>query len=353
MSKLLFRLIASHFLFWIGVVAFACVILVAIGGLVENLKVVNKLGASAEHALILTAYSVPTTLVELSAFILLFASVIAYVQLNETQSIPVMRAAGLSVWQFSAPSLLATLGLSLIVILLLDPLASRSRDLSDRLVSALKGHDETLNLLSTGVWVRQTAPDGHFIIHGRSVTDPEIMNLADVTVYVYNQKGTLNERVQAKQAQIIDGAWQITMADQTQRAFSPRNLVDANDIRDRLTDARVIPVWRLPDHIRSGRAAGLDMTLHEIRFHRLLATPIFLVLMVLIAILFSVPRGRAVSLTGSIGLALLFGFIANVTSQVVAKVAQLAYLPSGVAAWLPSAILVLLTVSLLVDREES
>lgn len=353
MFGLLVRLIAKHFLLWTLIVTTVCIALAAIGGLVENLKLASKIGASTYHAFLLTGLGIPTTLVDLSAFIFLFAAVMAYIRLNESQALAIMRAAGLSVWQFAAPSLVVTLALSAALVLVVDPLASKSRTYADRLVASLKGQDQSLDLLSTGIWVRQSSTTGYFIVHGRSVVDAQTMQLSGVTVYHYNDDGEMTDRTYAAQAQIKDGSWfLVSDAGETYTMLSD-NAVNAEEIRERLIDARTVPLWRLPRQIESGRAAGLDMTLHELRLHRLLSTPVFLALMVLIAIVFSTPRGRVVSLAGSIGLAVLAGFAANIASEIVAKIAQLAYLPSGIAAWVPSAILLLLTISLLLEREES
>jgi lipopolysaccharide export system permease protein len=353
MSGLLVRLIAKYFLTWIAIVTTAVLALAAVGGLVENLKLVNKLGATAYHAFLLTALGIPSTLVDLAAFVFLFAAVMAYIRLNESQALAIMRAAGLSVWQFAAPSLIVSVVLSAALVLIVDPLASKTRTYADQIVATLKGQEQSLDLLSTGIWVRQSSPDGYYIIHGRSVRDSSTMQLTGVTLYHYDQGGDMVERSYASEAKIEDGAWTLTLPSGQTRRMSSDDNVDAEEIRARLIDARTVPLWRLPGQIESGRAAGLDMTLHELRLHRLLSTPVFLSLMVLIAIVFSTPRGRIVSLAGSIGLAILAGFAANIASQIVAKIAQLAYLPTGIAAWVPSAILLLLTLALLLDREES
>lgn len=353
MSRLLVRFIAKHFLTWVAIVTTAIVALAAVGGLVENLKLVNKLGTTADYAFLLTGLGLPSTFVDLAAFIFLFAAVMAYIRLNELQALAIMRAAGLSVWQFAAPSLIVTVVLGAALVLIIDPLASKSRTYADQIVAGLKGQDQSLDLLSTGIWVRQSSPKGYYIIHGRNVRDSGNMRLSDVTLYHYDLAGDMTERTYATEAKIREGAWVLTLTSGEIQLIRSDDSVDAEEIRERLIDARTVPIWRLPRQIESGRAAGLDMTLHELRLHRLLSTPVFLALMVLIAIVFSTPRGRIVSLAGSIGLAILAGFVANIASQIVAKIAQLAYLPTGIAAWVPSAILLLLTISLLLDREES
>ena len=353
MPRLLSLQIFKEFMKWVAIVTAICGFLISFGGYVENLRFVDKIQAETSDAAILTALTVPAILVALAPFIILFSSVVAFIRLNESRSLSIMRAAGLSVWQISFPVLLATLSLSFILILLLDPIASKSSDMKESFEQSLKGRDDSLDLLSTGVWVRLTSESENYIIHGQKIRNTDTMEMDDVDLLIMSKDNELIEHISAETAQIIDNVWLFTLADGSIRNLNPDQVMSASDLREKLVDPAKIPLWRLPERIKSGGAAGLTMTAHELRLHTLLATPLFLSLMVLIAIAFSIPRGRIVSMSGAIIIAFGFGFLANATSQIVAKVSQLDYLPTAAAAWIPSAILLLITISLILEREES
>ncbi len=353
MPRLLSIFILKQYIMWLAIVTGALILLISIGGYVESLRLVNKLNGETIDAAIITALTIPELLLALSPFIILFSSVVALIRLNESQSLSIMRATGLSIWQISSPILLATLALSLMLVLALDPIVSKTSDLKERFERKLEGRDDSLNLLSTGVWVRLSGETENYIIHGEKVKNISSMQMENVDLLIMSKSNKLIDQISSNNAEIVNGMWRFTLPDGSTRDLVTNETIDATDLREKLIDPQKVPIWRLPERIESGAKAGLTMTAHELRFHLLLATPLFLSLMVFIAIAFSIPRGRIVSMSSGIMIALTFGFLANATSQIVAKISQLAFLPTMAAAWMPIAILLLITISLILEREES
>ena len=351
MSKILNRYIAQYFLQWVGIVVLAMIGLAVMGGFVENLKLMQKIGGSTPQALLLTIYGVPQLVPSLAPFIFLFASLIAFMRLNESQAIAVLRSAGQSVWQFAFPALLTTLILAIITITLIDPLAARSAHLRDQLENQILGRDDQLNILSTGVWIRLRQESGHYLIRGQFVSDPTTLQLKGVDVFHYGTDHKLHEHIIGEKAILKDNVWTIE-TDKGAREILSLDPLSFESLRDRLFSAHALPVWRLPSQISSGEKAGLDMTQYRLRFHTLLALPFFCVFMVLIAIAFSIPRGRLASTGRTIATAIMLGFGAYAGSQLVSKIAQLSLLPVAAAAWIPTLVLLLLSVSILIEREE-
>lgn len=351
MPTLINRLIARHFLMWVGIVLIALLGLAALGGLVENLKLAQKIGGTTGQAILLTVYGMPPFISNMAPFVFLFASLITYMRLNDTQAIAVFRSAGQSVWQFSAPVLIATLILATATIFIIDPIASYSEKLRDQLENRILGRDDQLNILSTGVWIRIVHAEGHDLLHGRSVVNADTMQLDHVDLYRYAANGQLVEHITAGSARLTGDMWRLNTAQGDLQIAAPQGL-SGDGLRDRLLSSHSVPIWRLPTVIDSGEHAGLDMTHQRMRFHTLLALPFFCMFMVLIAIAFSLPRGRIASTGRTVVTAIIMGFGAYAGSQLVSKIAQLSLLPVAAAAWIPTLVLLLITLSVLIEREE-
>jgi lipopolysaccharide export system permease protein len=364
--------IVKAFMKWIAITLGACLALGTVAEYLESLKLINRLDGSLLDAATITLLDLPAMALELSPFVFLFAASMTYIRLNDTSELTILRSAGLSVWQFSLPAVFVTFIASTLIVIALDPISSAAIAKRETILLELDGREETLNLLSTGVWFRQIEKNETYIIHGQKVLDPKTMHLGDVNVFRYSASGDFTEQLTASEAKLSGGVWNIkgiqtaqantasstdpSNADPIKQAVTTLQLkssLQTNSLRERLLDPKRIPIWRLPAQIGSGELAGLNMTSHRVRLHTLLSTPIFLILMVMIAIGFSVPRGRIASNTQSIFLAVVFGFLAFTASQVVAKIAQLDYLPAVAAAWLPSAITLLMVLTMLLVREES
>ncbi len=351
MPKLINQYIARYFLTWVGIVLLALIGLMAFGGFVENLNLAQKIGGTAGQAILLTLYSIPELIAEIAPFIFLFASLVTYLRLNESQAISIFRASGQSVWQFSAPTLLITFVLAILTVLIIDPLASVSRQKRDQLENQILGRDAQLNVLSTGVWIRIPQNSGYDLIRGREIKDPTSMQLNHVDLYHYDADGRLSEHIIAETAALSDNQWLLQTQAGPYALASPQTL-SVTQLRERLLSSYAEPIWRLPTQIQTGEEAGLDMTHLRLRFHSLLALPLFCVFMVLIAIAFSLPRGRIASTGRTVTLAIILGFGAYAGSQLVAKIAQLSLLPVAAAAWIPTLVLLLITLSILIEREE-
>lgn len=375
MPRIVTIYIVRAFTTWIAITLGACLTLGTVAEYLESLKLINRLDGSLLDAATITLLDLPAMALELAPFVFLFAASMAYIRLNDTSELTILRSAGLSVWQFSMPAVLVTFIASTLIVIALDPISSIAIEKREKILLELDGREETLNLLSTGIWFRQIERNETYIIHGQKVLNPETMHLGDVHVFRYSPDGEFKQQLTAREAKLSGGEWNINdiqttdtngptngpingpiNADTTSpppQTLKLKSSLQTNSLRERLLDPRRIPIWRLPSQIGSGEIAGLNMTSHRVRLHTLLSTPVFLILMVMIAIGFSVPRGRIASNAQSIFLAVVFGFLAFTASQLVAKIAQLDYLPAVAAAWLPSAISLLMVLTMLLVREES
>src|SRR5436190_3366328 len=75
----------------------------------------------------------------LLAFAVLVGSIGALLSLNRKSELNVMRAGGMSVWQFLRPGLFVTLVLGVAAVTLYNPLAAQARSESERLVAEAFG----------------------------------------------------------------------------------------------------------------------------------------------------------------------------------------------------------------------
>ncbi len=110
--------------------------------------------------------------------------------------------------------------------------------------------------------------------------------------------------------------------------------------------------WDIPRFIRSLEAAGFTAHRHRLHWHALLATPVLLCAMVLIAATFSLRparRGGTVYLAaGGIGAGFLLYFMSNV----VYALGLSSGIPVVLAAWTPAGVSMLLGVSTLFHLED-
>src|SRR5262249_26485274 len=140
-------------------------------------------------------------IMETLPFAMLVGSILTFSQLSRRSEIPAIRAAGVSAWRFLGPAMALALGIGLLMIMVLDPLATR---LSAQFETA-REHILNPRAIDTpetqgGVWLSQgdlqsggtgkrgsialENPDSQAIINARRVVGRG-QALEDVTFYYF------------------------------------------------------------------------------------------------------------------------------------------------------------------------
>src|SRR5262245_64609780 len=117
----------------------------------------------------------------LLSFAVMVGSIGALLSLSRRSELTVMRAGGMSVWQFLRPGVTVALLLGIFAVTVYNPLAAAARSESERLVAEAFGKEASLLATSgEGSWLRQDSADGQSVISARAVAD-QGLSLAKVT----------------------------------------------------------------------------------------------------------------------------------------------------------------------------
>ena len=115
-----------RFTIWLLVTSAAFSLLIFLGDFLDMLKLASKFNQGNLQAAYFTVLRFPFLLIDLMPFIMLFGTVFCLLSLSESRELVVVRAAGLSVWQFILPLLGFTLLMGCVVLAFLDPIGTAS-----------------------------------------------------------------------------------------------------------------------------------------------------------------------------------------------------------------------------------
>ena len=105
----------------------------------------------------------------LLAFAVMVGSIGALLSLNRKSELIVMRAGGMSVWQFLRPGVMVALVLGVFAVTVYNPLAAAARSEAERLVAEAFGKEASLMATSgEGSWLRQDGADGQSVMYARA-----------------------------------------------------------------------------------------------------------------------------------------------------------------------------------------
>ncbi|WP_457796947.1 LPS export ABC transporter permease LptG [Methylocystis sp. S23] len=298
--------------------------------------------AGAGAVALMTAMKVPAAAEMILPFAVLFGSMATFVDLTRKLELVVARAAGMSVWQFIAPPALAALLIGVVSVTIYNPLSAEMKQRSDQMELEIFGRPGSIRI-DHGVWLRQHGVDGLAVIHAMETANAGV-DLTGVSVNIYSADGGFVERVEAAKAHLEPGVW--VLKDATVSApGEPARQVSAYMLATDLTPEQAAaattppsgtPFWALPEMTARTAEAGLDATGYRLQFQTLLARPLLLVAMVLVAASFSLRFFRFGGVAKTLSGGVVAGFVLYIVTKVLSDLGGAGMISPLVAAWSPA-----------------
>ena len=296
-------------------------------------------------------------------FAVLFGGMSAFWRLARTQELVITRAAGVSAWQFLFPVLFLALLLGIFHITVFNPLASTMLTRFERIEAIyLKGQSNFLAVSPSGLWLRQSNALGQSVVHASSVVQQqEEMELTNVIVFVYEGQDKFLERIDADSAELQDGFWymknvRVQRPEEGNTSFEEFWLetdLTLNKIQDSFAPPETMSFWDLSGFIKTLESAGFSAIRHRLHYNALMASPLLMCAMVLIAATFTLRQSsRRGGTTLIIALGVLTGFLLYFFSDVVYALGISDSIPVTLAAWTPSGVATLLGLGMLLHLED-
>lgn len=291
---------------------------------------------------LMTIMRVPAAAEMILPFAVLFGAMATFVNLTRRLELIVARAAGVSVWQFLFPPVLAALAIGIVSVTLYNPLSALMKQRSDQMELELFGIEGSVRI-DHGKWFRLNGVDGSAIMHATEYRAGGL-ELAGVSVNVYQKDGSFLERVEAARAKLLAGVWvledaRVSAPGEESRAVGSYLLATDQTPEQLASDATApqgTPFWDLPRIGESRREAGLDPTGYRLQFQTLLARPLLLVAMVLLAASFSLRFFRFGGIARTISGGVVAGFVLYIVTKIFSDLGGAGMISPVVAAWSPA-----------------
>ena len=352
--------LVRRFAVWLIIVTLGFGAIAMLGDFLEMLRLANRLNLGAGTALIFTLHRLPLLLMDFLPFVFLFATVFCLLRLSQAQELAVIRAAGLSVWQFLKPLLVFTFVLSTLLTLALEPIGAELHNRFTDSYAKLTSQKSRLSFSTGGIWFRETTKSGSYISRAKKIDDTQAGRLLDIEIMQFDANGTFESRITAPSGQIQNNRFSLDTpsfyrsgeAVKTLSQWELSSSLNAKNLADNFANARIINIWQLPGYISAAGNSGIDVTRHEVRLQSLLALPILLMAMVMVAACFSLPTGRMFSSGQTLGLSVLCGFGLFLFNDFIVLMGELNLMPPVMASWIPALVALLLSISYLLTTED-
>jgi lipopolysaccharide export system permease protein len=309
---------------------------------------------------------IPWIIMQILPFAVLLGGIFAFWRLTRSSELVVARAAGVSAWQFLAtPVLLATL-LGALGTGAISPISAAMFARAETLYNVyLAVGGGPLSLQGGDLWVRQAdsglTQNGVAVLHATNVRlNKNVLQADQVSVLRLTKNTSLLQRLEAKQATLVDGAWELDAvsvllpdADPVHRRqiFFPTDLT-VHRVQESFASPSSLSFWALPGFIRLLKRSGFSAIQHQLAFQALLALPLLCATMALVAAGFSMRPSRRGGATRMLVSGVGCGFALFMISEVADQFGTSGAIPVYLAAWAPAVAGMLLALALLLHLED-
>ncbi len=322
----------------------------------------GEAGVSLTQLVEMALLKMPYMCQQVFPFAALFAGMLTFWRLARHHELVVTRAAGISAWQFLLPVVTVGFLLGVLMTTAISPLASASLSQFERREALmLKGHQNLLALGESGIWLRQANAEGQAVIRAsRILTGGSDITLYDISVFRYRGADEFYQRIDAELASLEDGFWHVRNA-QIQEPESPPRFektvwletdLTLASIQDSFAPPETMSFWSLPGFVTKLEESGFSAVRHRLYLHALLASPLLMCAMILIAATFTLRHSRRGGATYVIAGGVLTGFVLYFFSDIVFALGQTDSIPVVLAAWTPSGVATLLGLAMLLHLED-
>jgi lipopolysaccharide export system permease protein len=363
LSRILSFYIARQFAVWFCSVLGALLSLVLLLEIVELLRRgADKPQATFEVLVGMGVLKLPDIGQEIFPFVALFAGMYTFWRLTRSQELVVVRASGISAWQFMAPALATAVLIGVVQVGLLNPIFSAMLSRYEQLENRyLRGQTSSLDVARSGLWLRQLVDTQRsYLIHAESVVPGAPLGLRKVMVLQYDGTGDYAGRLDAASATLENGYWEIhdgwfNRPERPAQPFSEWRL-DTDFTADRIEESFASPntlsFWDLPGFIQMLDRTGLSSVRHRLYYQTLLARPALFSAMVLLAAAFSLRQIRRGGTLTFIAAGVTAGMVLFVLNNIVKTLGMSGTIPVPLAAWAPTGIALLLGAAALLHFED-
>lgn len=306
----------------------------------------------------------PQMVQQVLPFAVLIGGMVAMWRLTRSHELVVMRSVGVSVWQFLGPAMLVVGGLGILNVTAFNPVAAAMfksyQQMEDTVILRQPG---TFNISASGLWLREPRPEGgHTVVRAGHVRqDGFRLDMRDLSFIQVDQGERFVQRIDARLGTLEEGRFRLSdvwimepgQPGRQIAAMSLPTTLTLGRVQENFASPETISFWELPQFIRFFESAGFSAHSHRMHWHSLIASPLLLCAMVLLAAVFSVsPNQRSghgmLRVIGGVGAGFLLYFFTRLTLALGLS----ATLPPWLAAWSPTVITLLLGITILLHLED-
>lgn len=357
---------AKHFLFFTLMIFGLFIFLIMTADMVELSR-----AASKKHSIpfldlaTIAAFRAPGLAQRILPFAVMFGASASLMVLNKRLELVVVRAAGVSVWQFILPAAASAALLGIIAATVFNPVALKMKQISQateaRAFGKVRG---SFSNATENFWLR-VGQSGSDVIIRAKVSENEGRKLTALSVYRFGKDGESIERIDAESALFFEretglSIYRLTNAsvskpgvatEEHSRIDLPVN-ISASQLQVNTSQTSNISFWDLPRQAERAAEAGRNPLVFSTEFHSQIANSLLFVGMVILSACVSLRFARFGLNAKLIFGGVAAGFVLYVLSRLTLAFGNGGLVAPVAAAWAVALVATMIGVTVLLYQED-
>jgi lipopolysaccharide export system permease protein len=360
-TRTLSAYLGARFARWmLGVFAFGLVLIFVVDFFELVRRAADRDTFTVGAAAAISALRTPSLAERVLPFAVLFGSIFAFAGLARSSELVAVRAAGVSVWQFILPPVALAIAIGTAATLGYNPAAAWLLERADEFSTSLLGQEQMILSQSSGdLWLSQGGANGSSILHARRAVG-QGRTLFGVNVFEFDKDGGFERRVDSWRARYEEGDWVLDDATiYTADAEPEHNVIVkvATELRpDEIAGSAArpdtVPFWSLPTAIDRADRMGSSVAPYRLQFQALLALPLLLGAIVVVAATVSLRAARLGGGGRLITAGIVAGFVLYVVTEIARDLGSSGIVSPFAAAWSPAIVALFAAASILLVQED-
>jgi lipopolysaccharide export system permease protein len=223
----------------------------------------------------------------------------------------------------------------------------------------IRGQASQLDISRNGLWLRQGDAHAQSVVHALRVANQGV-RLDDVVIFLFGASDKFLGRIEARSADLVQGAWMLHdawVSDLEGRpvrhvSYSVPTTLTPTRIQESFAPPDTLSFWALPGFIHTAQQAGFRATRYLLYFDTLLALPAMFAAMVFMAASFSLRLARLGGLSRLVVQGALAGFGVYFFGNITQALGISGILPVALAAAAPATAAILIGMTLVFHQED-
>jgi len=319
--------------------------------LIDTLELIRRAASHPEVTFAQIAkmsfFQLPEVGQQLFQFAVLFGGLFTFWRLTRTSELVVLRAVGVSAWEFLMPAILVAVTIGVVKVTVINPIGSAFSSKFEQMDNTLlRGKTSTIDLSAGGLWLRENGNDSYTIIHARNV-DSSSWKLKDVSIYFLTNTDVLTGRLDAPDAALVGATWVVNggTLNYPNKPDEPPTFVPTTVVPTDMTPTKIGEIfaspkshsfWTILHYIHTMETTGISAIRLRLQYLELLADPFLYSGLVLIAAAAALRQTRRGGTLIVIATGILAAFSLFFLGNIVRALGESETIPIMLAAWTPA-----------------